>query len=247
MKTEIDLAVDALKKSKNTIAFTGAGVSVESGIPTFRGETGIWNKYDPNILLYQNYITNPERSWGTIKEIFYDFFGKAKPNAAHNALAKMENALKLSCIITQNIDNLHQEAGSVNILEYHGNSHYFVCLSCLKKSKLSEYKLTNQVPKCKYCKTGVLKPDFVFFGEQIPTDVHKKSIEAANSCDVMLVIGTTGEVFPAAEIPSIAKSKGALIIEINPESSLYTHKTTDIFLRQKAGDAMGKIKTILNL
>ena len=132
MQSLIDFTVAELKKSKFTIAFTGAGISVESGIPPFRGEHGLWNKYNPEVLDLGYYLENQEKCWHYIREIFYDFFADAKPNEAHKVLAKMEEAGLLNSIITQNIDNLHQEAGSKIVHEFHGNSKKLKCLKCGK-------------------------------------------------------------------------------------------------------------------
>ena len=128
MQQLIREAVTAIKKSKNTIAFTGAGNSVESGVPPFRGEHGLWNKYDPDVLDLRYYMQNKEECWKYIREIFYDFFSSAQPNAAHKVLAKMEEENLLKAVITQNIDNMHQEAGSKTVYEFHGNSKKLKCL-----------------------------------------------------------------------------------------------------------------------
>jgi len=132
-KVNIEKAAKIIKSAKHVTAFTGAGISVESGIPPFRGDGGIWGKYDPKILDLPYFLANPLDSWIVIKEIFYEFFGKAKPNNAHKMLAEMESLGWLKAIITQNIDNLHQEAGSKNVIEFHGNSKILVCTNCGNK------------------------------------------------------------------------------------------------------------------
>lgn len=228
-------AAAAIQHAKHCIAFTGAGISVESGIPPFRGENGIWNTYDPIVLDLGYFYRNPEKSWIAIKEIFYDFFGKATPNAAHTLLAKMEQKGLLELVITQNIDNLHHEAGSRRVVEYHGNSRTLVCTRCGARTRADEDIFRQIPPKCS-C-GGIWKPDFVFFGESIPFDALKKSEEAAEKTDCVLLIGTTGEVYPAALIPKRASERGAVIIEINPSPSLYTHDITDIFIRTGATQA----------
>jgi NAD-dependent deacetylase len=130
MGDALQQAAGLIKSSRRTTAFTGAGISVESGIPPFRGSDGLWSKFDPVFLDIDYFHRYPERSWKLIKEIFYDFFGRAKPNAAHYALAAMERAGFLHSVITQNIDNLHQKAGSKEVYEFHGNSRYLICDSC---------------------------------------------------------------------------------------------------------------------
>ncbi|RLD45612.1 MAG: RNA polymerase subunit sigma [Bacteroidetes bacterium] len=236
----ISKAVKWLKQSNYTTAFTGAGISVESGIPPFRGEDGLWSKYDPIVLDLDYFHTHPAHSWDVIKEIFYDFFGEAKANAAHIVLAKMEAAGFLKNIITQNIDNLHQEAGSKAVIEFHGNSRTLVCTGCHKQYSNSDFSLDELPLRCEDC-NALIKPDFIFFGEGIPPLAYQKSIEAAEKADVFLLIGTTGEVMPASQIPHLAKSNGAKIIEVNPNPSNYTHQITDIFLQGKATEVMGEI------
>ncbi|SFZ98978.1 NAD-dependent protein deacetylase of SIR2 family [hydrothermal vent metagenome] len=237
---KIEEAAKLLKESKYTVAFTGAGISVESGIPPFRGEGGLWNKYDPNILDLQTYHSAPEKSWPVIKELFFDFFGEARANNAHHGLAKLEQAGLLKSIITQNIDSLHQEAGSKTVFEYHGNCRQLVCFECGNIEQVSGKVLTEEPPKCEKC-GGLLKPDFIFFGEGIPEEAYEKSLEAARDCEVMLVIGTTGEIVPASTLPYMAKEMGAKIIEINTNDSAYTNTITDVFLRGKATEVMTKI------
>ena len=239
-KIKISEAVSLLKKSKYTTAYTGAGISVESGIPAFRGTDGLWNKYDSNLLEYQYFLQNPKKSWEVIKEIFYDHFGKAKPNKAHLFLAKMEQQGFISSTITQNIDNLHQAAGSRKVSEFHGNSQVLVCLSCYSEYSAKEVNFDLLPPTCRQC-GGLLKPNFVFFGEAIPKQPLTAAYEAANKSELFLIIGTTGEVMPANQFPYLAKENGAKIIEINPEPSLYTHAITDIFLKGQAGIMMERI------
>ncbi|MCX6283922.1 MAG: NAD-dependent deacylase [Bacteroidetes bacterium] len=240
MEEQIRKAAGLILNSRYTTAFTGAGISVESGIPPFRGNEGLWNKYDPRFLEISYFINNPLESWKVIKEIFYDFFGQAKPNKAHLALAAMEKKGLLGKIITQNIDNLHQEAGSVEVCEFHGNSRRLVCLECRRKYPSDGMSLDHLPPTCREC-GGILKPDFVFFGEGIPQGAITCSYDAAGLADVFLIIGTTGEVMPANQIPFIAKSAGSKIIEINTEPSNFTGSITDVFIRGKAGEVMQKL------
>jgi len=240
----ISKAAIVLKESGFTTAYTGAGISVESGIPPFRGEGGLWTKYDPALLDIDHFMGDPAKAWETIKEIFYDFFGKAKPNKAHLILAEMEKKGLIGRTITQNIDNLHQEAGSIHVYEFHGNSKTLVCLGCHRTYKAGEISLDHLPPTCRQC-GGLLKPDFVFFGEVIPQLPLTAAYEAASISDVFLIIGTTGEVMPANQIPFLAKNNGAKIIEVNPQESNYTQRITDIFLKGKAGEVMEQLATEL--
>jgi len=243
-----DQSVSALVRSASQLireagyltAFTGAGISVESGIPPFRGPGGLWGKYDPRTLELGYFLANPAQAWPVIREIFYDNFGRAKPNKAHEVLAALEAAGRLKCLITQNIDNLHYLAGSRNIVEFHGNSRLLACLSCGKRVEAQARLLEALPPRCA-C-GGIYKPDFIFFGEGIPPDAHARSQDAAARSDVMLVVGSTGEVYPAALVPRRAREAGATIIEVNPDESEFTQSITDIRIPLKAGEAFRLIE-----
>ena len=236
----IQEAAKIIKNASHVTAFTGAGISVESGIPPFRGENGLWNQYDPTFLDIRYFQAKPLESWKMIKKIFYDFFGEANPNAAHLGLATLENAGLISAIITQNIDNLHQDAGSVEVYEYHGSSRDLVCLSCGEKSPASLFDLNLLPPLCVGC-SEILKPDFIFFGEAIPEPAMSLSFQEAENADVFLLIGTTGEIMPASQLPRIAKRNGAKIIEINIAPSSYTDSISDIFIQEKATVAVSAL------
>lgn len=244
---EIDItiakAASAIRSAEHLVAFTGAGISAESGIPPFRGENGIWSRYDPKVLDIGYFNSNPDGCWPVIKEIFYDFFGQAKPNGAHKVLADLERRGLLKALITQNIDDLHFRAGSRKVIEYHGNSRLLLCQKCGKKQEVTAVDLGVLPPRCG-C-GGVLKPDFVFFGEGIPGRAVLASQEAVELTDVMIIIGTTGEVYPAALLPREAAGHGATIIEINLEGSNYTSEITDIFIRLPAVEAMAAIEEAL--
>jgi NAD-dependent deacetylase len=236
----LDKAAEAIRASGFTIAFTGAGISVESGIPPFRGENGLWNKYDPALLEISHFFENPLESWEVIMEVFYDFFGQAKPNGAHYALAKLEKAGMLQAVITQNIDNLHQEAGSREIAEFHGNSQRLSCTGCRTVYRVGEISLSSLPVTCPSCRS-LVKPDFIFFGEGIPKEAYLRSMELVRKCRVMLVIGTTAEVMPAGQLPQIAKSMGAKIIEVNSHSTRLTYRVSDIFLKGGASAVMEEL------
>jgi NAD-dependent deacetylase len=233
-------AAQIIKNAKRVTAFTGAGISVESGIPPFRGDNGLWDKYNPVFLDIGYFTHHPKESWKLIKEIFYDFFGQAEANDAHYSLAKMEKAGFLQATITQNIDNLHQEAGAQNVYEFHGTSKTLACVNCGKKVEATEVDLNNLPPTCPSC-GKVLKPDFVFFGEPISEPANTLSFQEAVISDVFLLIGTTGEIMPASMIPQIAKKNGATIIEVNIRESNYTHQITNIFIRDRATAAMNRL------
>jgi len=241
----IQKTVDIIKNANRVTAFTGAGISVESGIPPFRGENGLWSKYDATFLDINFFKSNPRESWKLIKEIFYDFFGKASPNKAHYGLAEMEKIGYLNSIITQNIDNLHQKAGSKEIYEFHGNSRDLVCIHCGKKYSAIKIGLENLPPKCPNC-GGVLKPNFIFFGEPIPEPARTKSYREAEISEIFILVGTTGEIMPASTIPILAKKNGIKIIEINIQESKYTNSITDIFLKGKATEVVEELINTIN-
>ena len=239
-ETLIQQAAQKIKDAHRSIAFTGAGISVESGIPPFRGPDGLWSRYDPQVLELSYFQRHPLESWEVIKEIFYDFFGQAQPNPAHEALAQLESAGYLHGIITQNIDNLHQQAGSRDVTEFHGTSRRLTCLSCRQTWEFHLDMLDNLPPACPRC-GGLLKPDFIFFGEGIPPQAYRRSLAETERADVWLVIGTTGEIMPASRLPIEAQRNGALMIEVNLRPSNYTSTITDIFLPGNASEVLSAL------
>lgn len=242
----IGQAANTIRKAKYAVAFTGAGISVASGIPPFRGKNGLWNKVDPIFLEIDYFFKKPFQSWQKIKEIFYDSLGDAQPNIAHKILAKMEQRSFLESVITQNIDHLHQKAGNKFVYELHGTYKRLVCTECSTEYDMSFADLNYLPPTCFVCK-GILKPDMVFFNEPIPAFAKMRSFEEAEKADVMLIIGTNAEILPAAEIPIVAKNHGAIIIEINIEETHFTREITDIFIKEKAVVAMKQIGKLLYL
>jgi NAD-dependent deacetylase len=244
LENDYQKAAEWIAEAKRAVAFTGAGISVESGIPTFRGPEGLWSRYDPQILDLGYFHAHPLESWRVIKEIFYDYMGsRARPNAAHRLLAALERLGILRGVITQNIDNLHQEAGSRRVVEFHGTAQRLECTSCRKKWEFEEKMLETLPPACPDC-GGLLKPDFIFFGEAIPPDAYRESVELCRDADLLIIVGTTGEVMPASMIPYEAQQ--AKVIEINVEPSRYTEELTDLFLRERATMAAKMLKESLN-
>lgn len=246
MNDKIALAAKKIKRSSFTMAFTGAGISVESGIPPFRGENGLWSKYDPQTLELNYFYSHGEACWQIIREIFYGFIDKAVPNPAHLALAQMEKEGWLNAVVTQNIDNLHRRAGSREVYDFHGNSSRLICPKCDTLYDVSQFDLNILPPRCMN-DHHILKPDFVFFGEGIPSFAWEKSFECASKCEVCLIIGSTGEVVPASFVPQKARERGAFIIEINTSETLFTGSITDIHLRGKAGEIMPQLLSAIRL
>ncbi|ASJ03078.1 NAD-dependent protein deacylase [Thermococcus profundus] len=235
-------AVKLLLRSRSAIAFTGAGISAESGVPTFRDPNGLWRNHKPEELATpEAFKRNPELVWD-----FYrwrmELIRKARPNDAHLALAELERMGIIRAVITQNVDDLHREAGTENLIELHGNIFRVKCTSCnysedLKKSgRLEEFLKGNGVPKCPNCGSQ-LRPDVVWFGEPLPKEALEKAFELASKADLVLVIGTSGVVYPAAYIPYIVKERGGRVIEINPKGSGIT-PIADLFIPLPAGKAM---------
>ena len=222
----------AIRRSKKVVALTGAGISVESGIPDFRGPSGLWEKFDPmEYATIDAFIANPQKVWAMLKEMG-SLVERAEPNPAHIALAQLEKMGLLSSIVTQNIDNLHQAAGSKRVIEFHGNSSKLLCLSCGRLVDQKEIVLESLPPRCS-C-SGVLKPDVVFFGEAIPWKAHLEAKEEAGSCELMLVVGTSAVVAPACDLPLIAKRAGATIVEVNLEETQLTQYITHWILKGSA-------------
>jgi NAD-dependent deacetylase len=237
-------AAGLIANASHLVAFTGAGISVESGIPPFRGDGGIWSQYDPSSLEIEHFTSDPCGSWKVIAEIFYQYFQEAEPNGAHLFLARLERKGMLRAVITQNIDNMHQKAGNSEVIEYHGNSQWLVCSECGERYDISMVSLDPLPPRCA-ADRHVLKPDFVFFGEGIPPAAARRSVEEVSMADLLLIIGTTGEVMPAGMLPSIARSNGAKVIEINPKPSGYTYAITDVFLQGPAGEIAEQLDSYL--
>jgi NAD-dependent deacetylase len=235
MKNHITKAAEAIYRSRSTLALTGAGISVESGIPDFRSAGGLWAKYDPSeYATIQAFRQNPEKIWDMLREM-NQLVGRALPNPAHLSMGEMEKIGFLQYIITQNVDNLHQAGGARNVIEYHGNSSTLSCLWCGERYRTEE-KRNEHIPRCNCGK--VLKPDVVFFGEAILPGALEHSFQLASSAEALLIVGTSAAVSPANTIPSIAKSRGAILIEVNMERTHLTSSVTDIFIEGKAGETI---------
>jgi NAD-dependent deacetylase len=229
-----------IHRSNKVVAFTGAGISVESGIPDFRGAGGLWEKYNPSeYATIEAFHANPQKVWMMLKEMG-SLLESSRPNPAHLALAELEEMGHVRSIITQNIDNLHQDAGNKRVIEFHGSHRKLVCLSCGRLYGREEVDLEVLPPRCR-C-TGALKPNVVFFGEPIPWGAHLQAQQEAKDCEVMLVIGTSAVVFPACDLPAMAKQKGATIIEVNLEETPLTRYISDWIL---IGPASSILQSVL--
>jgi len=250
MEEIVGRVADKILQASNVVALTGAGVSTESGIPDFRSPGGLWTRIDPGEFSIDRFLQNPARFWRLHLQLKTsgDFdMASAKPNAAHTALAHMEQMGILKCVITQNVDNLHQRAGSVEVVEFHGNLLRAVCMKCRALEPIGQVEQRllaeeEEVPRCKQC-GGLLKPDAVFFGEAIPSKALMVSQIQSQKCDLLLVIGTSLQVFPAAQIPLAVKLKNppATVVEVNREPSALHQQVTDYLLLGGAGDIMTQL------
>jgi NAD-dependent deacetylase len=239
----IGKTAEVMKRSRKAVAFTGAGISVESGIPDFRGPAGLWERFDPmEYATIEAFRNNPRKVWGMLKEMA-SLLDRSRPNPAHAALARLEEMGFLSSIITQNIDHLHQEAGSRRVIEFHGNGKDLVCVLCGRTYDRARVKLERLPPRC-LC-SGVLKPNFVFFGEPIPWGAQLEAREEAENCGVMLVIGTSAVVAPACDLPVLAKRRGAVVVEVNLEETQLTGFISNWILKGSAGEILGRIVAAL--
>ncbi|MDH4218517.1 MAG: NAD-dependent protein deacetylase [Candidatus Aminicenantes bacterium] len=211
-----------IKNAKHIVAFTGAGISAESGIPTYRGEDGLWTKYDPNLYAHIGYFRqNPSYYWNFFKDVRYPMLKKVKPNKAHLALAEIESIGHLKTVITQNIDGLHQEAGSSSVIELHGTTRIIHCMECSKEYIMNDVfaKLEKQIPPlCSKC-NGILRPAVVFFGEMLDPQTINQAYREAEKSDLILAVGSSLVVYPAADIPLRAKQTGAKLAIINRDST----------------------------
>jgi NAD-dependent deacetylase len=232
-----------IKKSKRAVAFTGAGISTESGIPDFRSPGGLWERFEPmEYATIRAFKKNPAKVWEMLKEMDR-IIVRARPNPAHYALAELEKRGMLLGVITQNVDNLHQAAGSVNVVEFHGNAHRYVCLNC-KGSWPREALDFDETPMYCYC-GGLIKPDVVFFGEPIPEEAMYQANAWVLAADLVLIIGSSMEVAPANMLPQVAKSNGAVIGENNLEHTRMSRFLTDYFLPGPAGEVWPEVMKAL--
>jgi NAD-dependent deacetylase len=234
-------------QSRRTVVFVGAGLSTESGIPDFRSPGGLWTRFDPEEFTYQNFLASEkarERYWQFGREV-YALIKAAQPNAAHLAIAEMERMGLLDCLITQNIDGLHFKAGNSpeRVIEIHGTVMYVLCLSCGKRYERDEIEARlaagEKVPRCDYC-NGLLKPATVAFGQPMPERETMEAFRRAEAADLFICIGSSLVVHPAAQLPVVAKEKGAFLVIINRDPTP-CDGMADIVFRGQAGPAMAEV------
>ncbi len=256
MEQLIERAARDLVDSKYGIALTGAGISTESGISDYRGPSGVWTK-NPEAernayRRYQEFLDDPKGWWEAMltrpRTGGLGNLEKAMPNPGHYALVELEKMGLMKCVITQNVDALHEKAGTKNLLEYHGSFAKLRCVSCGARFRRSEFDFEKLLqadqlpPRCPKCK-GILKTDGVFFGEPIPSDVTHQSLEEAQKCDLMLIAGTSAVVYPFASLPRIARQRERVtIIEVNAEPTPLTEEgVSDYLITGKTGEILPRI------
>lgn len=234
----VEEAAEILVRAKQAVAFTGAGISADSGIPTFRGPNGLWKKFRPEELATpEAFRRDPAKVWRWYAWRMRVVFS-ARPSPGHIALARLERLGVIRCVITQNVDGLHQEAGSRCVVELHGSIRRVRCARCGYRRVLTAPP-SDIPPRCPRC-GGLLRPDVVWFGEPLPRDAWERAAELVEEADAMLVVGTSGSVMPAASLPFIARGRGAAIVEVNVEPSTITPIAT-VFLRGRASEVLPAI------
>lgn len=241
---ELSFAASAIRGADSVVVMSGAGVSTASGIPDFRSEDGLWSEYDPNDFHISRFRADPEGFWRQRVELVEDLFGDGvEPNAAHEALARLEDAGHLEGLITQNIDGLHQKAGSENPIEIHGNGQRVVCTGCNRRfdaDPIFERVEAGEVPPtCEDC-GDILKPDVVLFGEQLPEHELFRAQSLVEGADVFLVVGSSLTVEPAASFPRKAADRGATLIIINLERTELSGRAEYDF-REDVTDAVPRL------
>lgn len=211
--------IEALREARHVVALTGAGASAESGVPTFRdAQTGLWARFDPHELATpEAFRRNPKLVWD-----WYAWrralVARARPNPGHYALVEMARCALRFTLITQNVDGLHQQAGSRDVIELHGSLWRFKCFDCDAPYLGTPAEDDGVIPTCAHC-SGLLRPDVVWFGERLPAEAYRAALEAAQACDVFLSVGTSGLVEPAASLPRLAWRAGAVVVTVNPDTA----------------------------
>jgi NAD-dependent deacetylase len=242
----IGQAAELLSQARAVVAFTGAGISEESGLPTYRGEGGLWRKFDPyKVASIQEFRRDPTVYWSY--SLTHRRLG-ADPNPAHLALAQLERRGRLRAVITQNTDGLHQKAGSSEVIELHGSSAAVVCLDCEARYSRPEIDALNAAqcpPRCPSCGGRYLKPTVVLFGEPLPILALARAQELAAHADAMLVVGSSLQVYPAAGIPRLARDAGADLVIVNAEPTPFD-SWAQVVLRGKAGELLPRVLGLIS-
>ena len=243
----IEAAADIIAQSKKLVVFTGAGISTESSIPDFRSPGGVWSKFDPNEYTYQKFLAseeNREKAWERYKSM-WSLIATADTNRGHNAIAELYRMGKLDCVITQNVDALHQKSGVPEemVIELHGTMKWVDCLECGRRYSREEIQerleAGEKVPRCDDCR-GILKQATISFGQAMPEKETREAERRSASCDAFLVAGSSLVVFPAAQMPLTAKTNGAKLIIVNLSETPHD-RYADIVINEKLGDTLTQI------
>ncbi|MFL7870150.1 MAG: NAD-dependent deacetylase [Anaerolineales bacterium] len=248
--TNIDYIVELLQKAKHAVVLTGAGISTPSGIPDFRSEgTGLWSRDEPmEVASLNTFRTDPERFFVWFRPLASLIFN-AKPNPAHIALAKLEKAEHIHSIITQNIDGLHQKAGAHNVIEMHGTLRMLSCTQCFHQAEalpyLKAFVEQGILPRCSKC-GGLMKPNVILFGEQLPQQAWYAAQRESRQCDLMLVVGSSLEVLPVAGLPMQAIDRGAHLVILN-DTATYINVRADVVVKEDVAEVLPAIvEQVLN-
>jgi NAD-dependent deacetylase len=241
-------AAELLRGARHGLALTGAGVSAESGIPTFRGEGGVWTRYDPvKVASIEAFLADPAEYWRVSKERGRVALA-ARPNPGHLALASLEQGGHLVAVVTQNTDGLHRDAGTRRLIELHGSGRTVECLTCGRTEPRADVQARLDVempPRCKHCGGAILKPTVVLFGEQMPAAATREAFELAAKTDVMLVVGTSLVVYPAAEVPLLALRSGARMIVVNAEATPFD-ALAEVVIHGRSGEVLPEIVRLID-
>jgi NAD-dependent deacetylase len=229
--------------ARRGVAFTGAGVSAESGIRTFRGQDGLWRQYDPyKVASIEGFRLDPAVYWRVASE-GWKMYVQARPNPGHLALAALEEAGHLTGVVTQNTDGLHRDAGTRRLIELHGNGRTVRCLDCGATEPRTDVqaRLERELPpRCMVCGGTHVKPDVVFFGEPLPSAAMMEAFRMARECDLMLVVGSSLQVYPAADVPEVAAERGVPVVIVNDEPTPLDVAAT-VVVRGRSGEALPEI------
>ena len=237
---KLEKVADIIARSQKIVIFTGAGMSTESGIPDFRSPGGIWDQFDPNELTYQKFLTTQER-----QKLLWPLISKAEPNAGHRAIHELHRMEKLDCIITQDGDSLHQKSGIPDdrVIELHGTWTKALCLQCGDRTPMDDIfvrlEAGEKVPLCESC-GGIMKPDVIQFGQQLPEREVAEAQRRATGCDLLMSCGSSLVVYPAAQMPLMAKDHGAKLVIINLMPTPHDHYA-DVVINEKLGPSLTEI------
>ena len=245
----VSRAAHILSAARRGLALTGAGVSAESGIPTFRGEGGLWKEYDPiKVASIDYFLADPSAYWKVARERGRVALA-ARPNPGHVALAELEASGHIDAVVTQNTDGLHRDAGSKRVIELHGSGRMVECLDCARLEPRSEVQKRLDVempPRCRSCGGDRLKPTVVLFGEAMPSGAVREAFELASQADVMLVVGSSLAVYPAADIPLAAVRAGARMIVVNAEPTPFD-RLAEVVIHGRSGEVLPEIVSLLSV